>query len=128
MVAATTYMKYHICFAAERKTVTPVDFYKCLAEQTRLQCLLLLVQHRELCVCELVAALALSQPKISRHLAQLRECQLVETHRRGKWMYYRLSPTMPNWMRQVLQVTARVSDDEMALPLQRLQALGGDCC
>lgn len=108
--------------------MTPVDFYKCLAEQTRLYCLLLLVQHRELCVCELVAALALSQPKISRHLAQLRECQLVETHRRGKWMYYRLSPTMPKWMRQVLQVTARASDDEMALPLQRLQALGGECC
>ena len=47
----------------------PVTFFKALADETRLKSLLLILQEQELCVCELVAALADSQPKISRHLA-----------------------------------------------------------
>ncbi len=47
-------------------------FFKALADETRLRSLLLILQQGELCVCELTEALALSQPKISRHLAQLR--------------------------------------------------------
>jgi ArsR family transcriptional regulator len=48
-------------------------FFKMLADSTRLRCLLLMQAEGELCVCELTHALNLSQPKISRHLAHLRE-------------------------------------------------------
>lgn len=46
--------------------------FKCLADETRVRATLLIVDQGELCVCELMCALADSQPKISRHLAQLR--------------------------------------------------------
>ncbi|NUY57188.1 metalloregulator ArsR/SmtB family transcription factor [Salinivibrio sp. EAGSL] len=83
-----------------------LTFYKALSEPTRLTSLLLLSQHGELCVCDLMEALALSQPKISRHLAELRKHQLVVGERRGKWVYYQLHPALPEWMRGVLRTTA----------------------
>ncbi|MEO9274926.1 metalloregulator ArsR/SmtB family transcription factor [Marinomonas sp. 5E14-1] len=51
----------------------PSLFFKALADDTRLRCLLLIKQFTELCVCELMEALNETQPKISRHLAQLRK-------------------------------------------------------
>ncbi len=80
-------------------------FYKCLADDTRLKILLLLVAHKQLCVCDLTDALQSSQPKISRHLADLRKCKLVEAERRGKWMYYHLHPRLPDWAKTVLFTT-----------------------
>lgn len=79
-----------------------LTFYKSLAEETRLKSLLLISQHRELCVCDLMTALSLSQPKVSRHLAELRKNGLVIDERRGKWVYYQINPQLPNWMREVL--------------------------
>lgn len=86
--------------------INPVTFYKCLADETRLQCLLLLERAGELCVCELVEAIGEIQPKVSRHLAQLRDCGLLQGQRRGKWVYYRLSPDLPAWIKAVLAATS----------------------
>lgn len=86
--------------------MSPLVFFKCLAEDTRLKSLLLIFQHQELCVCDLQQALQLSQPKVSRHLAELRKCELLMDERRGKWVYYRLHPELPSWARQILQQTA----------------------
>ena len=80
-------------------------FYKALAEETRLKSLLLLESQGELCVCDLMNALALSQPKVSRHLAELRKQALVVGERRGKWMYYRINPDLPTWAKSVLAET-----------------------
>ena len=57
--------------------MTPDLFYKALADDTRLRSLLLITQYNELCVCELMAALNEAQPKISRHLAQLRKSSIL---------------------------------------------------
>ncbi|ARN74118.1 metalloregulator ArsR/SmtB family transcription factor [Oceanicoccus sagamiensis] len=84
----------------------PLIFYKCLADDTRLKSLLLIAREKELCVCELTEALQVSQPKVSRHLAQLRECGLLEDRREGQWIFYSLSPSLPNWARAVIQTTA----------------------
>lgn len=84
----------------------PVQFYKCLADDTRLRCLMLLTDEGELCVCELTEALQDIQPKISRHLAQLRQCGLILDRREGKWVYYRINPKLPQWARCVLRETA----------------------
>ncbi len=86
---------------------TAETFYKALADTTRLRCLMLLVQEGELCVCELTHALDMIQPKISRHLAQLRETDIVSTRRKGQWIYYRLNKTLPAWAKQVLRATAK---------------------
>ncbi len=82
------------------------NLFRALADATRLRALMLLLGHDELCVCELTYALGVSQPKVSRHLAQLREAGLVSDRRQGLWVYYRLHPELPAWATQVLQATA----------------------
>lgn len=87
-----------------------LSFYKSLSDDTRLQASLLIQQHGELCVCELVTALSISQPKVSRHLAQLRDAGLLLATKRGQWVYYSLAPTLPAWCRDVLQLSASAND------------------
>ena len=79
--------------------------FRMLADPTRLRITLLLTAEGELCVCELTHALGLSQPKISRHLAHLRESSLVQSRRAGQWMYYRINPGLPDWAESILQQT-----------------------
>lgn len=64
--------------------------FKACSDRTRLRILSLLMQREELCVCELIDALALPQAKISRHLAYLRKTGLVSDRRDAQWVYYRL--------------------------------------
>lgn len=104
-------------------TMNPLAFFKCLADDTRLKTLLLVADGEALCVCELMAALDLSQPKVSRHLAELRNCGIVEGERRGKWVYYRLHPELPGWARQVLAETAAGAPDYLAHAHKRLDSL-----
>ncbi len=80
-------------------------FFKMLADGTRLRCLLLMQSEGELCVCELTHALNLSQPKISRHLAHLRDAGVLIARRNGTWMYYRINPELQNWALDILQIT-----------------------
>jgi ArsR family transcriptional regulator len=80
-------------------------FFKMLADRTRLRCLMLMQAEGELCVCELTHALNLSQPKISRHLAHLREAGVLIARRNGTWMNYRINPELQNWTLQILQTT-----------------------
>lgn len=86
---------------------SPHPLFKTLADPTRLQTLLLIQEESELCVCELTEALNLSQPKVSRHLAQLRNAGLLSDRRQGQWVFYRFAETMPGWVADVLKVTAR---------------------
>ncbi|MCG6942060.1 MAG: metalloregulator ArsR/SmtB family transcription factor [Thiohalocapsa sp.] len=84
----------------------PTDLFAALANATRLRCLLLLLRHGELCVCELTHATGALQPHVSRHLAQLRELGLVSDRREGLWVYYRIHPALPAWALHVLEATA----------------------
>jgi len=102
--------------------MTPLELFKALSDLTRLQSLLLIKQEHELCVCELMAALELSQPKISRHLALLREIGLLETERRGQWVYYRLSSQLDSWVLNILE-QASIQQDLTELS-DRLNSMG----
>ena len=82
--------------------MTPVQLFKCLSDETRLRCVTLLQKEGKLCVCELTAALAVSQPKISRHLASLRQCGLLLDSREGQWVYYQINPKLPEWTLPIL--------------------------
>lgn len=75
----------------------PVSFFKCMGDETRCRIMLLLAGEGELCVCDLTEALAEGQSKVSRHLAQLRNCGLLEDRRDGQWVYYRIARNLPNW-------------------------------
>ncbi|WP_082095678.1 metalloregulator ArsR/SmtB family transcription factor [Photobacterium halotolerans] len=102
-----------------------LTFYKSLAEETRLKSLLLLVSKGELCVCDLMSSLDLSQPKVSRHLAELRKNGLVSDQRRGKWVYYRLNDELPAWMQEVLNYTLKNNPE---LIVRELSKLGDNQC
>ena len=77
--------------------ITPEQLIQALADQTRLRSVLLLNKEGELCVCELMHSLDLIQPKVSRHLALLRDIGLVSSRRQGQWIYYKLQPDLPSW-------------------------------
>lgn len=87
--------------------MTPEILLKLLSDQTRLRSLMLLMQEGELCVCELTYALDLIQPKISRHLAALRDMQVVIDKRAGQWVYYYINPELPTWANELLQATLK---------------------
>lgn len=130
------YSIFHI-FCAQpqwRYTLNPVAFFKCLADETRLRSLLLIAHEGELCVCELMEALDQSQPKISRHLAQLRQCELLSDRRQGQWVFYRLNPGLPEWARLVMETTLTgnpefIADNKRALAqMQSRPVRDGHCC
>jgi ArsR family transcriptional regulator len=64
--------------------------FKALSDETRLRIVKLLEQG-ELCVCDIVAALGIIQPKVSFHLNVLWEAGLVKDRKQGKWMHYSLN-------------------------------------
>lgn len=84
-----------------------VQLFKCLADETRLICTLLICREGEVCVCELVDALEQSQPKISRHLAQLRHCGLLVDRRKGQWVFYSINPELPEWAQKIIAEASR---------------------
>lgn len=65
------------------------NLFMSLADKTRLR-LLNLMRDEEICVCLFTEVLGESQPKISRHLAYLRNAGLVSSRREGKWMHYQI--------------------------------------
>ena len=115
--------------------ITPITLFKCLSDETRLRCLVLLQTEGRLCVCELTHALDMLQPKISRHLALLRQSHLVLHSREGQWIYYQINPELPQWAVEILvcavrqvHVQPRSQQDK-----QRLKAMSGEensvqCC
>ena len=99
------------------------QFFKILSDPTRLRALVLLAREGELCVCELTHALDEIQPKISRHLALLREAGVVLDRRQGQWIFYRLHPDLPVWAGEVLEATATGVAKQPAIVASR-KALG----
>lgn len=83
--------------------LSSIQLFKNLSDETRLGIVLLLREMGELCVCDLCTALEQSQPKISRHLAMLRENGILLDRKQGKWVNYRLSPHIPSWAAQIIE-------------------------
>ncbi|MCU7555439.1 metalloregulator ArsR/SmtB family transcription factor [Alteromonas sp. ASW11-19] len=110
--------------------MNPCQFFKCLADETRLLSVLLIREVGEACVCDLVAALDQDQPKISRHLASLRKCGILHDERRGKWVYYQLSPQLPVWAKEVIHRTAADNPGYFADALARVKSslASRNCC
>lgn len=65
------------------------SIFKILSDETRIRIIILLYQE-ELCVCELSGILDVSQPKISKNLAKLRDMNLVSDERKEKFVFYSL--------------------------------------
>jgi len=112
--------------ARREKKFDLARLFAALADTTRLR-LLNLMRGREVCVCYFVEILQQSQPKISRHLAYLRNAGVVSARREGKWMHYRIE--MPKdgsaaaILDEVMQALER--DPELRADIARLNRA---CC
>jgi ArsR family transcriptional regulator len=66
------------------------NLFKALSDETRLTMMNMLLRHGELCVCDFVGAMDITQSKASRHLRYLLNAGLVDDRREGLWSYYRI--------------------------------------
>ncbi|MCQ2010165.1 metalloregulator ArsR/SmtB family transcription factor [Sporolactobacillus sp. STSJ-5] len=91
---------------------------KLLGDKTRLT-LLSYLKYKELCVCELVDVLNVSQPAISQHLKKLRLAGIIRERKQGTWVYYSLNENIPNYVSVIMD----------ALPDQHVESCGSpECC
>jgi ArsR family transcriptional regulator len=84
-----------------RSTSTDPDvlLFQALADPTRLAILRELAGAPEVCACDFTACCDVQQPTISHHLRVLREAGIVDSERRGTWIYYRLAPAVADRLR-----------------------------
>ena len=94
--------------------------FKALSNETRLR-IIKLLEHGELCVCDLVAALDMVQPKVSFHLRALKKARLLQDRKEGKWMHYRIDDTDMFKRFLVLSVHEKINDEVLKDDKKRLE-------
>lgn len=67
-----------------------MDIAKALAEENRVR-ILCLLQHQELCVCQIIEVLGLAPSTVSKHLSILYQARLIDSSKKGRWVYYSLA-------------------------------------
>jgi len=93
-------------------------FFKVLADEARLKILWLLLNHGELCVCDFMEVLEVTQSKASRHLRILFNAGLVTDRRAGLWIYYSLQPATDDFARSFLaKLSSTLANREEAVAL-----------
>ena len=98
------------------------QFFKVLSDEARLKILWLLFNHLELCVCDIMEALGITQSKASRHLITMKHAGLVTDRREGTWSYYSLATARTALERAVL-ATLRKGLGERAGAAEALEGL-----
>jgi ArsR family transcriptional regulator, arsenate/arsenite/antimonite-responsive transcriptional repressor len=84
-------------------------YFRALADPLRIQ-IIELLRNQELCVCELCEKIDVSQSKLSFHLKNLKEANLVNSRQEGRWMYYSLNVAQFMIMEQYLAEYRRFGD------------------
>ena len=112
---------------SEKNHLTEMEnLFLALADKTRLR-LLNLMREDEVCVCFFTEVLGESQPKVSRHLAYLRNAGIVSARREGKWMNYRIERPVNPFAAKLLDHTLwwLEAQDEMRHDYEKLALV---CC
>jgi ArsR family transcriptional regulator, arsenate/arsenite/antimonite-responsive transcriptional repressor len=90
-----------------------LDLFSILSDKTRLRILLLLMKS-ELCVCEIIGVLDMSQPRISRHLSMLKQGNYIKDRREGKWIYYKLEDNEKSvYLKSILSQTSKWMENDI---------------
>ncbi len=89
------------------------EYYKAVADETRLYMLGLLVRHPELCVCDIMHVLGITQSKASRHLRYLRSAGFVADRRDGIWIYYRIAEDLSEDHKAIIEALKSQLDDTL---------------
>lgn len=100
--------------------------FKVLSDDTRLR-IINLLYRQDLCVCELVALLELSQPKISKHIARLRLINLVNTKRNEQYIYYSLDRTNLEYM-TIINAVLQSSNAQLLEDIKNLEKVETFVC
>ena len=74
---------------------------KALSDPNRVK-IIKMLSEKELCVCEITAALQLAQPTVSKHLKILEDAGLVDFNKDGSWVNYRLATNNSNQYAEVM--------------------------
>ena len=93
--------------------------FKALSDETRLR-ILKLLEHGELCVCDIVAALDTIQPRVSFHLSTLKEAGFIKDRKQGKWIHYRIDNSDMFRRILILSVMERIQSDSILKDRKRL--------
>ncbi len=102
------------------------ELFKILGDETRLRILNLLMEQ-DLCVCELVDILELSQPKISKHIAKIRTINLVNTERNEQYIYYSLNKENNDFIK-VLTTVFNIENTLLKNDLSKLNKIESFVC
>ncbi|UTV28850.1 metalloregulator ArsR/SmtB family transcription factor [Photobacterium atrarenae] len=86
----------------QHDVIGPVELFKIMSDPLRLRILMLIEDEQALSVSDLTKVLDVSQPKVSRHLALLRDGGVLQDQREGLWIFYRLAENLPTWIRHTL--------------------------
>lgn len=106
--------------------------FKALSDETRLR-ILYLLKPGEICVCDLVSALEMSQPKISFHLNALKTAGLIKDKKEGKWVHYSINDSDIFRRFLILSILEKTPDETVKKDLLRLKEVMTDknknrCC
>jgi len=101
------------------------EFFKVLADETRLRCLSLIFEQQDICVCELSYALDLPQSKISRHLSIMKLNQLIADHRQGQWVLYSPHPQVSTFQKDIIHKVMKeyINQEPFQTDRKRLQTM-----
>lgn len=100
------------------KLIDPdVRLFAALADPTRLAIVRELTGAPEVCACDFTSCCDVRQPTISHHLKVLREAGVIESQRRGSWIYYRLAPGAGDRLRAL---AAELSGSAQLIPAASL--------
>lgn len=85
---------------------------KLLSDETRLRILMILTK-RELCVCQIMAILGISQPLVSRNLALLDDAGLLSERKEGKLVFYSIRKDLSPFVKRLIRsIREELKDDE----------------
>ncbi|MBI5056377.1 MAG: metalloregulator ArsR/SmtB family transcription factor [Nitrospirae bacterium] len=99
-----------------------LNVFKALSDETRLR-ILKIAEKGEICVCDLVSVMDMSQPKISFHLNTLKEAGLLKDRKQGKWVHYSINDSDMFKRFLILSTIERIPDEAMKKNFSRLVKL-----
>lgn len=99
---------------------TILTIFKALSDETRLR-ILKLLEYGELCVCDIVEALRMVQPKVSFHLSVLKDAGLIKDRKHGRWIFYSLDDSDMFKRFLILSVIEKISHENIKEDRKQLE-------
>lgn len=94
---------------------------RALSDENRVR-ILMFLRHGDLCVCQIIEMLGLAPSTVSKHLSILRQADLIDSHKKGRWVYYHLaslpSPVVAaalQWIQESLAEDRKTLEDDLVL-------------